>query len=98
MASIKIHVAKPHFSNDGSESCDFRGENFIGHEQGDEHATIFERQDPPEDFIAEVLENGPEWNRMNGLLLAEMIPSSFLSGAMSIANAKPALRIGVWDE
>lgn len=98
MASIKIHAAKPHFANDGSESCDFRGDKFIGHEQGDEHMTIFERQDPTDEQIALVLENGPEWNRMNGFLLAEMIPSSIFGGVLAIANVKPALRIGVWDE
>lgn len=85
MAAIKVHAFVG--SNAGTESCDFRGDKFIGHEQGDEHRTIFEKDPATEAEIAAVLEYGPKLNA----LLDTLTPSEGF-------GIEGGLRIGVWDE
>jgi len=85
MASIKVHVGI--FSDNGAESCDFRGDKFIGHEQGDEHRTILEKDPATEAEIAAVLEYGPKLNA----LLDTLTPSEGF-------GIEGGLRIGVWSE
>ena len=85
MASIKIHAFVG--SDSGTESCDYRGDKFIGHEQGDEHRTLFEKDPATEEEIAAVLEMGPKLNA----LFDTLTPSEGF-------GIEGGLRIGVWDE
>lgn len=88
MAAIKIHGFVG--ENDGTKSCDFRGDKFIGHEQGDEHRTIFEIDPASDEQLELVLEHGPEINE----LLSKM---SAASAVHSLLGKSAGLRIGVWD-
>ncbi len=85
MASIKLHVGI--FSDPGTESCDFRGDKFIGHEQGDEHRTVLEKDPATDAEIALVLEHGPVLNR----ILDTLVPAESF-------GIEGGARIGVWDE
>lgn len=89
MPAIKIHIYKG--LNNGSASCDFRGENFIGSGQGDEHRTIAEIDPATPEQIALALNYGPT---LNGLL-DSFIPSEPLAGLL---GGEVGLRIGVWDD
>lgn len=101
MATIKVHLVRKG-SDFGLTSCDFRGEKFIGHAQGDEHTTILEREFGKDvvsnEQIEEVLRDGPAWNRLNSSLLRDLVPSGPLKAALHALGADVALRIGVWDE
>lgn len=88
MASIKLHIFVG--DNDGSESCDFRGDNFIGSEQGDEHRTVAEIDPASEEQIGMALEFGPRLNQ----LLSRLIPADPIE---AIIGKEAGLRIGVWD-
>lgn len=88
MAAIKLHAYTG--SDDGSESCDFRGDKKIGHAQGDEHTTLFEIDPATDDQIEFFLENGPLMNAY----LSQLKPATAVLGSMTHAG----LRIGVWDE
>lgn len=83
MAAIKIHAYVG--SNTGAGSCDFRGENAIGHEQGDEHRTIFEIDPATEEDVAAVLQFGPQLNA----IIAKATAAAGIGGGSA--------RIGVWD-
>lgn len=85
MAAIKLHAGV--FSDNGAESCDFRGDKFIGAEQGDHHRTISEIDPASDAQIEQVLSFGPEINR----LLDAMVPAEGF-------GVEAGLRIGVWDE
>ncbi len=91
MASIKLHALR-HATDFGVDSCDYRGDKFIGHDQGDEHSTVLEKDFGPtvteNKEIALVLELGPEFNQ----LLRQM--TTPLHGIVPDAG----FRIGVWDE
>lgn len=99
MAScIKLHwfVGK----NDGTGSCDFRGDKAIGSDQGDEHKTLFEIDPADGDLVDDVLAFGPRLNRV----LAKMTASKSIKALADIVGkltgkggALRGLRIGVWD-
>jgi hypothetical protein len=95
MATITLHAYKG--TDDGTASCDYRGERFIGHEQGDEHRTIFEKEFGPgittNAEIEAVLEHGPALNRV----LSQMVPAVNLPEGFG-SGSRLGLRIGVWDE
>lgn len=98
MAAAKLHVFRG--DNDGTAFCDFRGENFIGKEQGDHHRTLLEEDPLPEDLIDEVLFIGP---RLNVLLqrFAAKQPGEVgkLATMLGLDGDGPVgLRIGLWDE
>lgn len=89
MASIKLHIFKG--KNNGAASCDFRGENAIGHATGDEHRTIAEIDPAPDSLIAKVLALGPEVNE----ILDQMVPAESVSSF--IGGDEVGFRFGVWD-
>lgn len=99
MASFKIHVYRG--TNAGTESCDFRGDNFIGEAQGDHHRTIPQLEvDPASDeLVSKTLELGPT---MNALLdeIKEAQPDAFagIATALGLGGDGPVgLRVGIWD-
>jgi hypothetical protein len=98
MASLKLHVYRG--ENPGTESCDFRGENFVGAEQGDHHRTILEIDPATEGMVALALEQGVAMNAV-----FEMFKSQQPDFAGNVATALGlegdglvGLRFGVWDE
>ena len=100
MASIKFHVFRG--DNDGTESCDFRGEGFIGEEQGDHHRTIPQLEiDPASDELVEaVLEYGPAANDLFSAI-REHQPDQLaqLATLLGLEGSGPVgVRVGVWDE
>lgn len=103
MASIKLHVFRDvNSDNDGTENCDFRGDRFVGHEQGDEHRTVPQLEiDPaPEALIEKVLAFGPEVNSLLGDML-DLQPEAVqsLADALGLKGQGPVkLRFGVWDD
>jgi len=96
MAAIKVHVFIG--DDDGSESCDFRGEGFIGSANGDWHRTVLELDPATEETVSLVLETGPSVNA----LLATLAPSELFRPILESLDAKGGtkmgLRLGVWDE
>lgn len=88
MPSIKLHV----FSgpNDGTESCDFRGDKFVGSQQGDQHRTLMEKDPASDEEVAAVLALGPSIN----VVLSQMVPGDLIG----ILWKNAGLRLGVWDE
>ena len=97
MASIKLHVYRG--ENAGDESCDYRGEKFIG-SPVDEHRTVLEI-DPADDvLVRQALMLGPD---LNGLLksLTDAQPAALGQVASALGlkgEGKVGLRLGVWDE
>ena len=90
MAAIKLHLFKG--IDHGTESCDYRGDKFIGAEQGDHHRTVAEI-DPADDAqIEAVLEFGPKINA----LFDKFVPSESFAGILG--GDEVGLRVGVWDE
>lgn len=51
-----------------SHDFDFRGDKFIGHNQGDEHKTLLERDPASESDIQAIEEHGAEINAALGKL------------------------------
>lgn len=97
MASIKLHVYRG--TNKGTESCDFRGDKFIGHEQGDEHRTVLEIDPASPDLIEEVLSLGPSINALLGRL-TENQPAALgpIATGLGLEGDGPVgLRLGTWD-
>lgn len=102
MASGKLHIGK--FSNKGTESCDFRGDKFIGKDQGDHHATVLEK-DPLSEFeLNLILTEGPNINKALSSLdqvvaTLGMEPSKGIEilGELRGEETGLSLRIGVWD-
>jgi hypothetical protein len=93
MAAIKIHGYEG--TNDGTVSCDFRGENAIGHAQGDEHRTLFEIDPATPDEIEFVLNEGPKINKM----LARMVPADAMKAIEVLSGGRKAgVRLGLWDQ
>lgn len=86
---IKIHSFEG--TNDGSVSCDFRGENFIGTAEGDHHQTLFEIDNPDTEEVATVLEFGPKINA----ILSKGTMSDAVAG---LIGQKVGVRIGVWPD
>ena len=89
MAAIKIHAVLG--TDHGTESCDFRGPLFIGHDQGDEHRTLAEDDPASEEAVALVLEFGPKANE----LFSRLLPAK---GVGDVFGKDAFLRIGVWDK
>lgn len=87
MAAIKVHVGI--FSDDGTASCDFRGERFVGSEQGDHHRTVLEIDPASDEEVELCLSVGPSLNQLFKRMVA---------GAGILAEASAGARIGVWDE
>ena len=98
MASIKLHVFRG--TDNGSDSCDYRGDKFIGHEQGDEHRTVLEIDPADELIVKDTLELGPDLNQLFSRLTAsEPAELGVVATALGLAGSGPVgLRIGVWDE
>lgn len=100
MASVKVHAySGPH---DGQGSCDFRGENYVGKNEGDRHRTLFEWEYgdgvDTNEHIEETLRDGPGMNRvMARLIKADGLPFE-LKLFLGMIGAGEKLRIGVWDE
>lgn len=89
-------------TNAGTESCDFRGENYIGHAQGDEHATVPQLEiDPASDaLIAKTLETGPKVNALFDEI-KQVEPEAFgqLASLLGLDGEGPVgLRVGIWDD
>jgi hypothetical protein len=101
MATIKVHAVTKG-TNRGTESCDFRGANKIGAEQGDHHKTVFEKEFGPSvttnEDIEAVLADGPEWNRLTQRLMDGMKPAGPIGQLVDALGVNAFLRIGVWDE
>lgn len=94
MTTIRLHAYRG--TNDGSASCDFRGANFIGHAQGDEHKTLLEKDvDDASPLVADVLQIGPQVNKILAGLY-EGIEAGQIEAALG--GAYIGLRIGVWDK
>ena len=97
MNSIKLHVFVG--ENDGTESCDFRGDKKIGSAEGDEHKTLAEIDPADDDLVDIVLTLGPKLNKV----LSRMINSKAIGSILDVAGklmgtgTKKGLRIGVWD-
>ena len=97
MAAIKLHSYRG--KNDGSISCDFRGDKFIGHEQGDEHHTLYEIDPASDDLIHEVLRLGPDVNRLfKALRDAQVSATESALDVLGEGDGPVGLRIGIWDE
>lgn len=103
MASIKLHIGK--FSNPGTESCDFRGDKFIGKEQGDHHSTVLEKDPASANEVELALQLGPKinaaFNDLKGLTGdIGMLPAKGLEifGQLRGEETGLELRIGVWDD
>jgi hypothetical protein len=102
MASIKFHVFRREGTDPGILSCDFRGERFLGAEQGDYHRTIPQLEiDPASDeLVARALQIGPELNSLFDEMHKAQ-PDSFgdIASALRLeGNGPVSLRVGVWDE
>lgn len=98
MSSVKLHVFRG--SDNGTESCDYRGDKFIGAPQGDSHRTVAEIDPADEDLIKEVLETGPTTNRLFARI-AELQPGfgGNLATLLGLEGSGPVgVRVGVWDE
>lgn len=98
MSAIKLHIFRG--DNPGIESCDFRGDNFIGSEQGDEHRTILEVDPASDELVSTVLSHAPAVNGLFQAIGAEQ-PDwlAKAAGLLSLdGNGPVGLRIGVWDE
>ena len=89
MSAVKIHAVLG--TDHGTESCDFRGDLFIGHDQGDEHRTLAEIDPASDSEIEMALEFGPKANELFGRLAPA-------KGVGDIFGKDAFLRIGVWDE
>lgn len=97
MASFKIHIYRG--PNDGTESCDFRGDNAIGSGQGDAHRTVIEVDPASDALIDETLLNGTSVNKLFNRL-KETEPDMFgkLATALGLEGEGPVgLRAGIWD-
>jgi len=97
MAAFKIHVYRG--TNAGTASCDFRGDNAIGHEQGDEHRTVIEQDPASEALIAETLVSGLAVNSLFDRLKA-IEPDVFgkIASVLGLEGEGPVgLRVGIWD-
>jgi hypothetical protein len=100
MAAVKFHVFRG--DNNGSAGCDFRGEKFIGAEQGDHHRTIPQLEVDPasEDLISQVLTLGPSINALFDAICDKQ-PGQFgqLAGMLGLEGEGPVgIRVGVWDD
>lgn len=108
MASIKVHVYRG--ADTGAESCDYRGDRFVGSLQdprnvrqvADAHRTIpwLEIDPASEEQIEKVLQVGPAINASLAELI-DIMPSFAAPLASTLGlegSGPPALRIGVWDE
>lgn len=96
LACIKLHffVGK----NDGTGSCDFRGDKKIGSDQGDEHKTLLELDPADGDLVDTVLEIGPKINRVLAKMVATKAVKTVLGAISKVTGGKIAgFRIGVWD-
>ena len=95
--TVRVHTvtSTAPVPNWGTESCDFRGANFIGDNEGDHHATR-EEWDVPDDspLVIACLEEGPAvnsffhkvWQNVTAPLPAEA------------AALVPHIRVGCWDK
>lgn len=93
MASLKLHAVIG--TNHGTESADFRGDNFIGHEQGDEHRTLAELDPATDEQVNEALVVFPILNQH----LAQLGPLALANGLVHDLTGKDVfLRFGIWDE
>lgn len=80
--TLRAHVGV--FSNPGTASADFRGPNFIGAAQGDQHRTAFEIDNPSEELIQAFLAFATE---QNAKTCKEVSPGVWVGE-----------RLGVWDK
>lgn len=106
MASIKTHLFAGH--DDGSESCDFRGQNAIGKPDGDEHRTIPQTETDPasQDAVDIALVAGPKANAKVQDGLKELLGENYGATAKVVHELLGGdgsatvfgLRVGVWDE
>jgi len=105
--AIKIHSYttdsgfEPH---PGFPSCDFRGPDWIGSPQGDEHHCLRQWNNPSDAFITLVLAEGPNINKK-----AKEFEDSFdifkkiegepgVGSLIDFLGGIPRVRIGVWDK
>lgn len=97
MASIKLQVYRG--KDSGISSCDFRGDKFIGHDQGDEHRTIFEIDPASDELVTLALMDGPKLNAlMDAFKAAEPEFAGEAASLLGLAGeGDPGLRIGVFD-
>ncbi len=107
MDTIRLHGG--HFANDGTDSCDFRGDNYIGHQQGDEHRTLIELDadgtltftTPIEPIKAHIRLGQDDFER---LVAATLTYGPLINARLRTASLEfPLLgtvsaRIGVWDK
>lgn len=95
MAAIKLHAYTG--PNDGADSCDFRGDKFVGSAQGDEHATLFEVDPATDEQVELALSEGPNLNKLlSAIGLGAAMPILHLTSGLG--GGRAGLRIGVWDE
>ena len=90
MAKIKFQLVTG--VNHGTESADFRGDKFVGHDQGDEHRTLFQLQSESENVVNEALTVAPGFNAFLSKLTPHTNAVDFLGGHDAF------FRIGVFDD
>ena len=108
MASVKTHICRG--TDHGTESCDYRGQNFIGalddprnvRQVFDAHRTIPQLEIDPADpgFIDAVLKFGPSANELYQEM-AKYQPEQLgqLATILKLEGTGPVyLRTGVWDD
>ena len=86
-ASLKIQsfTTDPgHTPNDGTVSADFRGANWIGSPEGDEHHALVTI--PMSDSVAEEL-----------LLVLPKVNQALATGEAILPAGVPHVRFGIWD-
>lgn len=91
----------------GFPSCDFRGDKFVGKDQGDGHHELWKIDNASPQLVAAVLRGGPELNKrlltanpasLKGLI-EEILPDfadEILEHAGDFGIEIPNFRIGVW--
>lgn len=104
MPAIKLQAYKG--TNDGSVSCDYRGELFIGSEHDprrttgdiDHHRTIAEIDPASEEQLAWWLEHGPTVNAgLRDFGVKSFLPSA-LAEALGDFVPVEGMRVGIFDE
>lgn len=93
--TIRLHsytTADGHEPATGEQNADFRGENFVGHAQGDGHKTLLEYDvEETSPVVSEVLLLAPDANKLFRKLYEAQVKESD-------RDQIPCLRIGVWSK
>lgn len=99
MPSIKLHVYRKNFGDNGLISCDYRGEGELGAGKDDQHRTVVERDPATAQEIQGLLLEGPEINqRLDDLSTYLPDYASQIASVLGLEGDGPiGLRVGVWD-